>query len=267
MYSKKLREQLTQTSKAFALTNGLTFNSGLTPAKLPKDAILFDNPEGNFHPNSWGVIKKNSNHFSRTQKAHSKFDGEDSRLEMQSSNSSDALLMNIFCHSQINNWKGLKDLLQIDTLENLSFGYFPGVKLIGNQVDKTEVDLFIKSGNKEILCESKLTETDFVFVPKSRIVRYLNAEMVFNLDNLPTYKGEIANYQLIRNILAAYESNRYFYLFVDARRPDLAKSFFETVRCIKSNELQMRCNIIYWQDIAAVVGKDLSEFLSAKYGI
>jgi hypothetical protein len=53
------------------------------------------------------------------------------------------------------------------------------------------------------------------------------------------------------------------------RRPDLTKSFYQTIRCIKDEYLELRynCEIIYWQDIAHVVGKELKDFLKEKYGI
>jgi hypothetical protein len=53
------------------------------------------------------------------------------------------------------------------------------------------------------------------------------------------------------------------------RRPDLAKSFYQTVRCIQDKYLDLRtnCEIVYWQDIAQVVPKDLKHFLKEKYGI
>lgn len=125
----------------------------------------------------------------------------------------------------------------------------------------------IETAEKKIFCESKLTETDFVFEPKEKFERYKFFEEVFYTHHLPVDTGLIANYQLVRNILAAYEFNAYFYLFIDARRPDLAKSFYQTLRCVKEVDVRVRCEVFYWQDIAAFVGRDLREFLKEKYGI
>lgn len=77
------------------------------------------------------------------------------------------------------------------------------------------------------------------------------------------------NYQLIRNILAAELLAARFILLCDMRRPDLAKSFYQTARCIKDEYLYLRmnCEIIYWQDISNCSGKVLKKFLSLKYGI
>ena len=138
---------------------------------------------------------------------------------------------------------------------------------MNNQVDRTEIDLQIMDGSKTILCESKLTEDDFKFEPLEKIERYKDFDTIFSVSDLPTFNGQIGNYQLVRNILAAYDSKSFFYLFIDSRRPDLAKSFYKTLRCVIPVELRMRCEVFYWQDIAAFIGKDLQLFLNLKYGI
>jgi hypothetical protein len=89
------------------------------------------------------------------------------------------------------------------------------------------------------------------------------------MDMLIQNETSYLNYQLIRNILAAYQHKSRFILLSDMRRPDLAKSFYQTVRCIQDRYLDLRtnCEIVYWQDIAQVVPKDLKHFLKEKYGI
>ena len=42
-------------------------------------------------------------------------------LEMESSNSSDALLMNVFCHPHISEWKGIRDVMG-NSLDQIRFG-------------------------------------------------------------------------------------------------------------------------------------------------
>lgn len=144
------------------------------------------------------------------------------------------------------------------------------VKKIKNGViisDTTEIDIRI---NNSIICECKLTEKDFTSHNKTDVERYLSFEQVFHKDKLLQTQTEYKNYQLIRNILAArqIEGGR-FILFCDMRRPDLAQSFFHTVNCIQDRYIDLRtnCEIIYWQDVAHVVGKDLKDFLEEKYGI
>lgn len=265
MFSRLLRTILSISGKKFAAGHKYTYNSGLN--KIPESALIFDKIEFNFNNDSWSVIKNNADYLSRTLKAHSSFDSTNPKGEMQSSNSSDALLMNIFCHPKINNWKGIKQLLQVNDLSHLKFGFEPGIALEDGTIDRTEVDLSILDGDSKIFCESKLTETDFVFQPLSKFERYTHFKTIFEPKYLPAFNSQVGNYQLVRNILAAYEFNAKFYLFIDARRPDLAKSFYQTVRCIKDIGLRQRCEIYYWQDIACYCGEELQDYLKDKYGI
>jgi hypothetical protein len=265
MYAQNLRNELTVLARKYAEENKLNMHVE------PKSAVIFENIQDNFFDESFEEIEKsltqNEGKDKRFSKPHTQIKNV---LELQSSNSSDALLMNIFCHPKIKSWKGIQTLLKIDAAFELAFAHYPGVLLKNESKDSTEVDLFIKSGDKLIYCESKLTEGDFVYKPKAHFERYKNIKKVFDIDRLPVVRGEIANYQLVRNILAAHEvenNNGYFYLFCDMRRPDLAKSFFETVSCIESMDLRNRCKIYYWQDIAAFCGKSLQEYLKNKYGI
>lgn len=267
MYSKLLRQQLTALAKQYAdhTDRKYGYNTGIS--KAPQSAIIFDRTGDNFSYEAWEAIKNNPYCFSRTQKAHSSFDETNPKEEMQSSNSSDALLMNIFCDRFMLKSKGLLKLLKVDDLSKLTFGFQPGVALVDNGKDRTEIDLLIQDAEKKIFCESKLTEENFVFEKRSKFERYKYFEHVFYTRYLPTDGQYIANYQLVRNILAAYEFNAHFYLFIDMRRPDLAKSFYQTLRCVKDIDLRMLCEIFYWQDIAAVAHRDLQEFLKEKYGI
>jgi hypothetical protein len=60
--------------------------------------VIFRNLADNFHPESFANIVSHADWSSRTRKVHQNVPGV---LEMQSSNSSDAVLMNIFCHPSI----------------------------------------------------------------------------------------------------------------------------------------------------------------------
>jgi hypothetical protein len=82
-------------------------------------AVIFNSIDDNFLISTYENIKRNSNWFNRTKKIHSYF--KDGTLEMQSSNSSDAILMNIFCHPKFSSWIGPQQLLQIDKNEPIIF--------------------------------------------------------------------------------------------------------------------------------------------------
>ncbi len=266
MYSAFLKQELKLLATEYGNTHygAPHLHSGVSS----KDSVIFSDLNYNFHkklPTSFFTTGK---HVVRLQKFHTTFNPALGIREMQSSNSSDALLMNIFCFPGMEKWGGLKKLLGIDSFSKIEFGHKPEVEInVGGKVlgDTTEVDVLIN----DIFCESKLTEGDFTRKEKSKVDNYVMFHEVFHTNYLVQDKTHYYNYQLIRNILAAEQYGYRFVLFCDMRRPDLTKSFYQTVRCIKDKyiDLRNRCEIIYWQDIAAVCGRDLQEFLKEKYGI
>ena len=250
-YQKTLIDQLLVLADKYA-------NSNLLPFKKNGSSVIFNKISDNFQKESWINIDKN--YISRINKKR--------ELEIRSSNSSDALAMSIFCYPDFKKWKGVQLLFGVDDFSSISLGSRPKVsKTIDgkNNKDSTDVDVFI-NGNINIEC--KLTETDFKTKKKEVVEHYTEFENVFHIDKLQQDETKYKNYQLIRNILAANQhDNGRFILICDMRRPDLAKSFQQTVNCIKDVELRTKFEIIYWQDIAKVVGTDLQVFLKDKYGI
>lgn len=77
------------------------------------------------------------------------------------------------------------------------------------------------------------------------------------------YRG----YQLIRNVLAAYGQGSSFCVIHDERRPDLREMWFEVMAAVKIAEMRVRCKVLTWQELAALVPAELAEFLEVKYGI
>lgn len=267
MYDTKLRKQLTTLAHQY----GLMFKQDtyLHPVANTANAVIFCDLEFNFHPLSWKAINNNEILNKRTQKVHSHFEGNLDILELQSSNSSDALAMSVFCHPKIKTWKGISNLFEIDVLKEIEFGYKAKIhKVVNQQIveDSTEVDVLI---NKNIVCECKLTEEGFTEKEIIIVESYKEFGNVFHTEMLKKNKLNYINYQLIRNILAANQIQGRFFLICDMRRPDLAKKFYQTIRCIKDEYKTLRnnCEIIYWQEIANASGKDLKDFLALKYGI
>lgn len=117
-----------------------------------------------------------------------------------------------------------------------------------------------------ILMEAKLIEKDFTRRGKGTVESYDDFKKVFNEELLPRSGEDYLNYQLVRNILAAHQHNSPFLLLCDARRPDLARQLYLTVRCVKDDRLRVKCNIVFWQEITQSVGKELRDFLVEKYG-
>jgi hypothetical protein len=170
--------------------------------------------------------------------------------------------MNIFCHPKIGEWKGTRDLFKVNEIKPI-FGLNPGIPLKDGQRDSTEIDLAF--GN--IFAEAKLTESDFTQKALNVVGNYQALEDVFHFEKLPQKNEKILNYQIIRNILAAFHSDKRHILLCDDRRGDLTRSYYDVVKCIKDVDVKQRCDIIYWQDICRKIGKDLRGFLSEKYGI
>jgi hypothetical protein len=183
--------------------------------------------------------------------------------ELDSSMSSDALLMNIFCCPYVSDDPRVLGLLGIEAAELPQFGWRARVPLTKGLADRTEVDM--KLGN--MLFEAKLTESDFPSAEASVLARYRDFEDIFETAELRNKGGKLASYQLIRNVMAAYASDCGFCLLVDARRPDLIESWYAVLRYVRPVELRVRCKMLTWQELSAFLPEPLREFLDAKYGI
>lgn len=240
------------------------------PNEFKNSSVIFNDISYSFQKDSFSNIKSNKNYNDRTQKKHSKVQTKNAGiLEMQSSNSSDALAMNIFCHPNFSKWEKMKKLFQVNEFTSIDFGHKAKVdKTINNikKKDNTEIDVFI---NGNIFIECKLTEKDFSSKKMDIVEHYSEFRNVFHKEKLLQTKTYYENYQLIRNILAANQHNAQFILICDMRRPDLVESYHQTLTCIKDEYLELKnnCKIIYWQDLAQVVGDELKVFLNEKYGI
>ena len=82
---------------------------------------------GNFLDYSYRAILKNQHWAKRLKKPHQRIDAlppeEQEAKECDSSNSSDALLMNIFCYPGIRQPKGVARLLGLEELPEPEFGW------------------------------------------------------------------------------------------------------------------------------------------------
>ena len=223
-----------------------------------KSAFIFECLEMNFHTKSFRNIQSNDKWQKRTQKKHSHF--VDGILEMQSSNSSDALLMNIFCYPGLKKWKGIQKLLNFDQTEEFQFGWNPKFDNENRQYP-TEIDL--KIGNR--IFEAKLTESSFTSKSKDVIRSYPDFESVFNEEILTLPNGMISNYQLVRNILAAYKYDYNFTVIIDSSRIDLLREITKIIKSIRLDDLRKRIDFITWQEITGKLGNDLKSYISEKY--
>jgi hypothetical protein len=177
--------------------------------------------------------------------------------------SSDALLMNVFCHPGVLRSTRVASMLGLNTKLNPRFGLPARVPLVNGRLDRTEVDLKIG----DLLVEAKLTESDFQRARKTAVLRYRDFQQVFEEDLLPQEDEHYNCYQLIRNVLAAYARQCSLCVLLDARRPDLVDAWYTVVRSVKPVTLRTACKVLTWQELSRVLPASMQAFLAVKYGI
>lgn len=198
-----LRRDLHARAHHLARTQNLLYE--ISPGSDP--AVIFGRDEqgrhGNFHPDSYVNICANPAWLHRLSKPHTASRRSRARkdwqwMELDSANSSDALLMNVFCHPGVFNGQTLApavaNLLNIEPTAQPCFGINPGVPLLNQRkgrtkqpteanslTDRTEIDLHL--GN--LFLEAKLTESSFQTAAPRLIERYRDLETVFDVTRLP----------------------------------------------------------------------------------
>jgi hypothetical protein len=101
--------------------------------------------------------------------------------ELDSSMSSDALLMNVFCTPDVAEAAAVRRSLGVDGETLPLFGWKARVPLKTGRLDRTEVDMRWGS----LLAEAKLTEGDFQTCKASAAEGYRDFDEVFHRDLLP----------------------------------------------------------------------------------
>src|SRR4029079_15602158 len=101
--------------------------------------------------------------------------------ELDSSMSSDALLMNVFCAPGVADSIAVRRMLGVTGEDEPIFGWKARVPLRNGRVDRTEVDM--RWG--DLLVEAKLTESDFQCREGKIVEAYRDFDEVFDRDLLP----------------------------------------------------------------------------------
>src|SRR4051812_29004254 len=224
---------------------------------------------GNFFAPSYQAIVADAEWRGRLSKEHSHSKqlpaaGHGGRWrELDSCMSSDALLMNVFCHPRTFADGRVASLLGVADDARPRFGFPARVPLASGNVDRTEVDMRLG----DLLLEAKLTEGDFQQKPKNIVEGYRDFAEVFDQRALPQTKDRYLSYQLIRNVLAAHALGLSFCVLLDARRTDLREDWHAVMRAVRSGDLRLRSKTLTWQELAAVLPRPLQKFLGEKYGI
>jgi hypothetical protein len=270
-----LRTELSLRGMRFARAHGLVYER--TDGAVP--SVIFargdDGGHGNFHPRTYEAICLRPEWKRRLSKVHTAHKRVRARadwkwMELDCANSSDALLMNVFCYPGVTECAGVRATLGVAAGAVPEFGVKPRTPLKGGRrnntegkTDNTEIDMQVG----DLLVEAKLTESDFQSARMALVERYRDLEEVFDVSELPMLNGRVIGYQLIRGTLAAFASGCSFCVLCDARRPELVEAWYAVMRAVRSFELRCRLQLLTWQELAGVVPGELREFLAEKYGI
>lgn len=238
----------------------------------PVPSVIYAEDEtgqhGNFLPAAYKRILQQPAWKARLAKAYtgSRFlprRADRTRGELECANSSDALLMNIFCYPGILRRRAVCSLLAIPPGLRPQFGVRPGIPLKNGSQDRSEMDL--KLG--DLLMEAKLTEGDFQTARCDLVHRYRDLDAVFAIDRLPMRKEKYRSCQLIRGALASHASGASFAVVCDQRRQDLIDACFEVMAAVTNSELRCRMSVVTWQELGQTLPRKVSTFLAEKYGI
>lgn len=311
IYARQLRQELMARNRIYARDFAHVESYGSAPVIVyePKDER-----HGNFFNPAYAAILNRPDWLRRFVKVHTQaaralpkppHDPARRWRELDSSMSSDALLMNIFCTPGISDSEALCNALGVERHADLTLGWKARVPLCNGRFDRTEVDMRLGS----LLVEAKLTESDFQCREARVVEAYRDFDEVFDRELLPRVEiatsrprrasefpenhsqefesllgdpdsysivdpmlrpaGEpgYASYQLIRNVLAAHAFDSSFCVIHDQRRPDLREQWFQVMTAVKSAALRVQLKVLTWQELAALLPEPLQQFLDVKYGI
>ena len=140
---------------------------------------------GNFFDAAYAAIAGRPDWVRRFNKIHGQKralpKAERKWRELDSSMSSDALLMNVFCTPGVVESPRVRRTLGVDAEDAPVFGWKARVPLSSGLLDRTEVDMRLGG----LLVEAKLTEGDFQTRAAAVVERYRDFDAVFERELLP----------------------------------------------------------------------------------
>lgn len=261
----QLRQEISARNRARADHLAHELSIGESPSVIYQES---DGGHGNFLPAAWRRIQANPAWKQRLAKVYtaSRFvprSADRRRFELDCANSSDALLMNVFCSPGILRRREVCSLLAIEPGLQPEFGFRPGIPLANGRTDRTEIDMKLGA----LFVEAKLTEGDFQRAPLRLLTRYRDFEGVFVAEQLPAAGDRLDSYQLLRGVLAAQAADASFLVLCDRRRPDLIERWFAVMQAVRDVALRTRLGVLTWQELAPALPRPLQRFLEEKYGI
>lgn len=184
IYASLLRQELCWRNQRLASGRAHVQSYGSQPV------IVYEPEEGrhgNFFDAAYAAILQEAGWLRRLGKIHAqgrslpKAESGRRWRELDSSMSSDSLLMNIFCTPGVLESPVLRDALGLAEWEAPVFGWKARVPLDNGRADRTEIDMRLGS----LLVEAKLTESDFQSRGAAVVEAYRNFDTVFERDLLP----------------------------------------------------------------------------------
>jgi hypothetical protein len=194
LFATQLRLELSARNRVYACRHAHVQSYGSAPVTVYE-------PEGGCHGNffdpAYAAILANPDWMRRFDKVHAQaarslpkpeLDQARRWRELDSSMSSDALLMNIFCTPGVTESAALRNALGIESDAQPIFGWKARVPLSNGRFDRTEVDMRLGS----LLIEAKLTEGDFQTREAPIVEAYRDFEAVFDRELLPRIEVYLA---------------------------------------------------------------------------
>lgn len=192
IYASRLRHELAIRNRIYARGRAHVESYGAAP-------VIVYEPEngrhGNFFDPAYAAIMAKPEWARRFDKVHAQaarslpkpqIDSKRRWRELDSSMSSDALLMNAFCAPGVAEAgfvgsSAVRDALGVEADAAPEFGWKARVPLRNGRFDRTEVDMRLGS----LLVEAKLTESDFQCRAERIVESYRDFEEVFDPGLLP----------------------------------------------------------------------------------
>jgi len=194
-YASQLRQELSLRNRQYAVGRAHVESYGSEP-------VIVYAPDGerhgNFFDSAYAAICARPEWMRRLTKIHAqarqslpKHEAGRRWCELDSSTSSDALLMNVFCTPEVAESSKVRHALGVTGDEPPVFGWRARVPLNNGRADRTEVDM--RWGG--LLIEAKLTETDFQTRSAAVVEGYRDFDEVFERDLLPRVELRTARRQ------------------------------------------------------------------------
>ena len=183
-YARDLRRELGLRNRRWARGRAHVESHGTPPVVVYAPE---DDKHGNFFDPAYAAILRRAEWMRRFDKIHAQGRSlpraESGRRwrELDSSMSSDALLMNVFCAPGVAEAAEVRRALGVDGDAEPMFGWKARVPLAGGRSDRTEVDM--RWGG--LLVEAKLTEGDFQTCRAVVAQGYRDFDAVFEREMLP----------------------------------------------------------------------------------